>query len=225
MTERQWLTCSDPARMVAFLSELGRVSDRKWRLLACACSRIVGEPDRDWKCWENGEAMADGLPRPHGREVTWLVDDNARGTAEKALGFWHPIAGRSEKTALLRDIVAPFRSSAGLHLADSREALSIAQAAYDEFDFDRLPILADALEEAGCADEEVLRHLRGQERCPACFSSRQAQQKAKSRPPRRGDRFTLSATVECDKCEEGWIALRGPHIRGCWALDLVLVKQ
>jgi hypothetical protein len=36
----------------------------------------------------------------------------------------------------------------------------IAQAIYEEEAFDRMPILADALEEAGCADADLLCHLR-----------------------------------------------------------------
>jgi hypothetical protein len=45
--------------------------------------------------------------------------------------------------------------------------------------FDRLPILADALEEAGCADEAILTHCR----------------------------------------------CAGPHVRGCWVVDLLLGKE
>jgi hypothetical protein len=37
----------------------------------------------------------------------------------------------------------------------------MAQAIYNERAFDHLPILADALEEAGCNDAELLGHLRG----------------------------------------------------------------
>ncbi len=37
----------------------------------------------------------------------------------------------------------------------------LAAAAYEDRAFDRLPVLADALEEAGCADAELLGHLRG----------------------------------------------------------------
>lgn len=36
----------------------------------------------------------------------------------------------------------------------------LAQAIYDEYAFDRLPILADALEEAGCTDADILNHCR-----------------------------------------------------------------
>jgi hypothetical protein len=37
----------------------------------------------------------------------------------------------------------------------------VARAAYDERRFEDLPILADALEESGCTDQDVLSHLRG----------------------------------------------------------------
>jgi hypothetical protein len=52
----------------------------------------------------------------------------------------------------------------------------LAQAIYEGRAFDLLPVLADALEEAGCIHIDLLDHLRGP----------------------------------------------GPHVRGCWALDLLL---
>src|SRR5437588_522811 len=42
-----------------------------------------------------------------------------------------------------------------------RAALALARAAYDERRFGDLPVLADALEEAGCTDEAILAHCRG----------------------------------------------------------------
>jgi hypothetical protein len=39
----------------------------------------------------------------------------------------------------------------------------LATTIYDEFAFDRLPILADALEEAGCTDADILGHCRSDE--------------------------------------------------------------
>jgi hypothetical protein len=38
---------------------------------------------------------------------------------------------------------------------------SLAESIYQEHAFDRMPILADALEEAGCTDAELLDHCRG----------------------------------------------------------------
>ena len=55
----------------------------------------------------------------------------------------------------------------------------IAQAIYDDRAFDRLPVLADALEDAGCDDRELLDHCRSGEE----------------------------------------------HVRGCWAVDLLLGKE
>ena len=41
--------------------------------------------------------------------------------------------------------------------------VALAQGIYDGRAFDRLPILADALQDAGCVDARVLDHCRGQE--------------------------------------------------------------
>jgi len=56
---------------------------------------------------------------------------------------------------------------------------ALAQKLYDDRTFDRLPLLADELVKSGCADPEILKHLRVPE----------------------------------------------AHVRGCWALDLVLGKE
>ncbi len=37
----------------------------------------------------------------------------------------------------------------------------MAQLIYDDRAFDRLPLLADALEDAGCTDADILDHCRG----------------------------------------------------------------
>jgi hypothetical protein len=55
----------------------------------------------------------------------------------------------------------------------------LARGIYDDRAFDRLPILADALEDAGCHDTAILDHCR--------------------QP--------------------------GPHVRGCWVVDLLLGKE
>jgi hypothetical protein len=46
----------------------------------------------------------------------------------------------------------------------------VAQAIYEDRTFDRLPILADALEEAGCQDQDILGHCRsGGEHVRGCW--------------------------------------------------------
>ncbi|HEY7426896.1 MAG TPA: hypothetical protein VH682_21855 [Gemmataceae bacterium] len=81
-------------------------------------------------------------------------------------------AERAEQTCILRDIAGnPFRPitiSPAVMSWNDTIAVRLAQAAYDErilpagtLDNARLAVLADALEEAGCSDEQILTHLRG----------------------------------------------------------------
>jgi hypothetical protein len=78
---------------------------------------------------------------------------------------------------LLRETVGnPFRPAAVTPGRRTIAAVALARHIYDSGDFDCLPVLADALEDAGCTDAELLGHLRGP----------------------------------------------GPHVRGCWAVDLLL---
>jgi hypothetical protein len=63
---------------------------------------------------------------------------------------------------LLRDVFGnPFRPVPRDASWRSDTALSLARRAYDTRDFTPLPILADALQDAGCEDPDVLTHLRG----------------------------------------------------------------
>jgi hypothetical protein len=65
------------------------------------------------------------------------------------------------QAALLRDVVGNFFRPAVLKPGWLTPSVGALAAAIDaERAFDRLPILADALEEAGCADAEVLDHCR-----------------------------------------------------------------
>jgi hypothetical protein len=69
----------------------------------------------------------------------------------------------------------------------------------------RLAVLSDALEEAGCDNEELLMHLRGWEPCQCRYGY--------GPPPGK------------PQCTNGWASSTRPHVRGCWALDLVLGKE
>jgi hypothetical protein len=64
---------------------------------------------------------------------------------------------------LLRDIFGPlpFRPIPFDPAWRTPAARKLARAIYDDRRFNDLPILADALEEAGCDDPDILSHLRG----------------------------------------------------------------
>jgi hypothetical protein len=63
--------------------------------------------------------------------------------------------------ALLRDIFGnPFRPVTFNPAWRTSNVIALAQAIYDDRAFDRLPILADALEDAGCDSADVLNHCR-----------------------------------------------------------------
>jgi hypothetical protein len=93
----------------------------------------------------------------------------AAGAAAGAVPGEHPV-----QAALLRDIIGnPFRPAA----LDSAWltwhgglVVSMAQRMHDTRDFSDMPVLADALEEAGCQDQDILGHCRsGREHVKGCW--------------------------------------------------------
>jgi hypothetical protein len=68
----------------------------------------------------------------------------------------------SAQAALLRDIFGnPCRPVSVNPSWLTTSAVSVAKSIYDDRAFDGLPILADALEDAGCTDPDILGHCRG----------------------------------------------------------------
>jgi hypothetical protein len=69
---------------------------------------------------------------------------------------WKTVGG------LLRDIYQnPHRPAAFNRRWRTTDIVALARAIYDDRAFDRLPLLADALMDAGCDDEQVIGHCRG----------------------------------------------------------------
>lgn len=105
--------------------------------------------------------------------VTIACAANAKSAAFRATRFPVDLADRSmwgiEGEAivrhLLRDIFGnPFRPVAVKRewvAWANRTVEAVARSIYEERAFDRMPILADALEEAGCVNAGVLLHCRG----------------------------------------------------------------
>jgi hypothetical protein len=229
MTEAGWRACSDLDLMLRFLRR--KASDRKMRLFACSCCRRIWHllpHDACRQAVETAEGYADGVrekrdlaaardavnathpPVDHDNydptppPPSFWASSSANGTAWKsdygknetypatvARDARSAVAAQQQEAEslaqgrLLHDVFGPFpcypKPAIDLGCMAWNEGLlpKLALAIYEDRAFDRLPILADALEEAGCSDEAILSHLRS----------------------------------------------AGPHVRGCWALDLVLGRE
>jgi hypothetical protein len=113
--------------------------------------------------------------RLHLRDVSlacWALAPNAREAAEAMQGQPFSKRERRSHAALLRDIVGnplrPVKADPDWLTWGGGLIPRLARAAYGDriptgtLDLARLLILADAAEEAGCTDAELLGHLRGE---------------------------------------------------------------
>jgi hypothetical protein len=234
MTEAEWLACEYPDPMLEFLR--GRVSERKFRLFSVACCRrtwsfqnavlsckagaisdahadglatepMAGSVEGDAREWRGGvhrnggaavvltgeEAVevwaAVARPETVAMTVALMVAEEARaaGTDPGTIAAMDEAANygvvrREEQcqTALLREIIGdPFRPVTLDPSWITSTVTTLASQMYESRDFGAMPILADALQDAGCDNEDFLDHCRGS----------------------------------------------GPHVRGCWVVDLVLGSE
>jgi hypothetical protein len=109
------------------------------------------------------------------RAAAWTADPDAWEAARHSSGNagWDvPAAVRAD---LLRDVLHdPFRPppappERGWLTWRGGTVAQLARVVYDEGRFDDLPVLADALEEAGCADAVVLGHCRRGDHARGCW--------------------------------------------------------
>jgi hypothetical protein len=106
------------------------------------------------------------IPRWVAQLTTWAVSNESIVSAGTVAARHANRADAERKetlaqAALLRCIVGnPFRPVTISPAWLTPTVVRLAQATYDERAFDRLPILADALEDAGCDQADVLSHCR-----------------------------------------------------------------
>jgi hypothetical protein len=187
MTEAEWLACDDPRQMLDEhqwqLPPRPAFTARKLRLLACALIRAAGDrlaPEARRNA-DILEALADGMTGYHA--LASIDPAELARSSLRVLGWTtDPSVPPAAQAALLRDLFGnPFRPVAMVrlgithwHVAPDAHMVSppwmewndgtvprLAQAIYDERRFEDMPILADALEDAGCADADILDHCRG----------------------------------------------------------------
>jgi hypothetical protein len=180
MNEEVWNDCTDPSPMLTQLSWVGMVSDRKLRLFAvAACRRIwfwLEDPQNEL-ILEAQESFADGqspqneIPRARQRRTCdWpglgvRVDTSGWSFAFSVAQATKRDVGEEEmnvQAALLRCIFGPlpFRPVALDPAWLTPTVANLAHAIYHDRAFHNLPVLADALEEAGCHDAHILTHCR-----------------------------------------------------------------
>jgi len=218
MTEAQWHKSADGVAMLAVVTDRG--SPRLWRLLAVACARQVAGAMRyrdSVRALGVAERYADGratheellaarfLAEAAARQALRdEFEDEVRAQFHMDPEYEAAVVARRAADAVLPSVADevdpaslppsllypdlfrevfgnPFRwveADPGWLAWNDGVVCNLAEGIYAEAAFDLLPILADALEDAGCADADLLGHLRSP----------------------------------------------GPHVRGCWALDLVLGK-
>ena len=210
MTEKEWLKCADPAKMLLAIRD--SASLRKLALFAVGCCRQDQELMRDRqdrRAIEWAERFADRQLSPDDRrgpsdgdcylmaaaanrclaagaaaitgdaEETYRYALETAGLLRSGLGY-APREVMGLQVTLCRDIFGnPYRLVKMLPAWRTSTVTALARTSYKSRCFDALPILADAIEDAGCNDAAILQHLRGP----------------------------------------------GPHTRGCWPLDLILGEE
>jgi hypothetical protein len=106
-------------------------------------------------------------------------------------------------------------------MTPSPEAVAIARDIYDRMDFALTPVLADALEDGGCRDGEILNHLRGYWPCPVCLGTLHYHNQTASQ-----------SMQQCYNClspdthwPTGYVRNVRPCVRGCWVLDHITKRD
>jgi hypothetical protein len=234
MTETEWLA-SNNNPLGLFRQVRSRLSARKLQLLSCGCARLAwdvlsgeqrqvvmiveqhadfsGDPAEYQRVVEAAfsqltEVYEETRDLTHEKAISHLLqalvctptDEGAKRAIEWVVASYSHRPASTERMATtqqvrkwvcdcVRELVGnPFQEraatrgdgpSASWMTWVSETALALARGIEASQAYDRMPILADALQDDGCGDDELLAHLR---------------------EPRA-------------------------HLRGCWALDLVLGKN
>jgi hypothetical protein len=182
MTEAEWQACGNPSTMISYLK--GRSSHRKFRLAACEFCRAVSHlfPAIAYhNLIECADHFADGIAKSHqlalkrlsvfrhsnsslARAIRWVTNPSASYAAKKTAELTQRLQGDHciDQSQILRDIFGnPFRSVNVDPCWLSSTVLVLARQMYDSRDFSAMPILADALQDSGCDNADILNHCRG----------------------------------------------------------------
>jgi hypothetical protein len=188
MTEVEWVACGDPKTMLEFLR--GKASDRK--LILFSFHHWLDEMAADDEWYHEIEVVVEEVidGKTHLSRLICEFGTFDFSAVTPTPSWWadavaterqvRPPQVRTAKAQSLRCIFGnPFRPLSIDPSWLTTDVVVLATGIYQDRAFDRMPILADALQDAGCDNADILDHCRGP----------------------------------------------GPHVRGCWVVDLVLGKE
>jgi hypothetical protein len=234
MTEEAWLNSRDPLEMIEFVAEM--VSTRKLRLFACACCRQMLQHLGDWQ-----------------RDVGWLLPDLESPKVFELFDSYAD--GRASESELRRAIQAAQRAFAvayrnsgigGAIEEDGANACRYAGQGDALLTADNAAEVMKNAESAERPGEErrkaaetkqaiLLRDIVGNPIRPTQFHPqwRTATVSTLARQMYESYDFgampILADALEDADCDAPAILNHcrspGPHVRGCWVVDLILDKQ
>lgn len=220
MTEPDWLACDEPDTMLDFL--LDRVSDRKFRLFACACLRrhsaLLSEYKWAAKALEAAEKFADG-------QITQAQMNRAAAKFDAAAEEEELDDPADRVSTALWHLMNACKAIEGAAWAKSKSAAYCAATAADRSKKARATEVA--------AQVRLLRCIANPFHAVTPASSALAVQLARAAYDERlssgeldPERLLILADALEDAGNSGAILAHlrspGPHARGCWAVDLVL---
>lgn len=239
MREHDWMNCEDPRAMLDFqcpssvrkLRLYGFALWDQWRLRGSEYSQkeLSGHIDEDLWAIDNARTIVPSnrwnlytlSPKDfvdRSIEAYTVAGIQRRGMMTKAgIDSNRCRLPLLQAANLLREVVGnPFRPCLP-KLVQGQTAKAMAEMIYESRDFSLLPILADALEDGGYDDADVLDHLRGyrpcKEGCRVTMSSNGVNMAYEAAGPD-------SRWILCPRCKgSGTEKMCTVHVRGCWALD------
>lgn len=160
MTEQEWLECTDPQAMLDFMFETA--SRRKIELYTSGCYRSVWNllTDERFRNKMNiRDRYFDGLATED--ELDFAIKAAEDVPHQLVLDAWDSVSPKRQ-IEILRDLFGnPFRPVVLENSWLAPKVVALAREIYDNRAIDRLPVLADALEEDGCQETDMLAHCRG----------------------------------------------------------------
>jgi hypothetical protein len=240
-TEADWHTCADPAAMLRFLS--GRASERKLRLYAAACCRLIWSlltDTRSRDAVEVDERFADGLASkeelrtavasvgaavgPLPAADSDLTEDVCRAISQMSVSALTALAARStvEGDADLARVYAVFAAiKAAEDKGDASVSMDMAQVAALKDIFGNPFVVPLSIEPAVLAWNERLVVRLAQ----SIYDDRRLPEGTldEARLVVLGDAMEEAGCMDLEvlsHCRNG-----GRHWRGCWVIDRILGKK